>query len=180
MPEPTDSIDDKREILFTYDQIQERVTELADEIKEDVDVNNLVLVGVLNGATFFATDLAKRFNNPNVKVDFISISSYGKKKESSKKPEIHCDLKNSIAEKDVVIVEDIIDTGYSMEILLDILQARRPKSLKVCTLLSKPERREVDVPIDYIGFTINNYWVEGYGLDSEEESRCFTNIVRRI
>jgi len=115
-----------------------------------------------------------------VKIDFMSISSYGNQTESSREPKIHCDLKNSIAEKDVVIVEDIVDTGYSMAILLDILKARKPNSLRVCTLLSKPTRREIDVPIDYIGFEIDNYWVEGYGLDTNEECRCFTNIVRRI
>jgi hypoxanthine phosphoribosyltransferase len=180
MPEPTDLSAEKREILFTYDQIQERITELSEEIKEDVDINNLVLVGVLNGAAFFATDLAKKFNNPNVKIDFMSISSYGNQVESSREPKIHCDLKNSISNKDVVIVEDIVDTGYSMAILLDILKARKPNSLRVCTLLSKPGKREINVPIDYIGFEIDNYWVEGYGLDTNEECRCFTNIVRRI
>jgi len=179
MIDPKDSTE-KREVLITCEQIKERVTELAVEIKEDIDVDNLVLVGVLNGAAFFTTDLAREFNNPKVEIDFMSISSYGGKKESSREPAIHCDLKISIQNKDVVIVEDIVDTGYSMAILLDILRARRPKSLRVCALLSKPERREVDVPIDYIGFTIPNHWIEGYGLDTEEKCRCLPNITRRV
>jgi len=175
-------VTEKREVLITSEQIQERIAELAEEIREDVDVDvdNLVLVGVLNGAAFFTTDLAKEFNNPNVEIDFMSVSSYGNKIESSGEPAIHCDLKNSIKDKDVVIVEDIVDTGYSMDILLDILHTRRPQSLKVCALLSKPDRREVEVPIDYVGFTIPNHWVEGYGLDTDEKCRCLTNITRRV
>ena len=179
MTDPKETTE-KREILITSEQIKERVTELATEIKDDVDVDNLVLVGVLNGASFFTTDLAKEFNNPKVEIDFMSVSSYGNKTESSGEPTIHCDLKNSIMGKDVVIVEDIVDTGYSMAILLEILRARRPKSLRVCALLSKPDRREVDVPIDYIGFTIPNHWIEGYGLDTNEKCRCLKNITRRV
>lgn len=179
MTDPKEATE-RREVLITSEQIQARITELAAEIKADVDVNNLVLVGVLNGAAFFVTDLAKEFNNPNVEIDFMSISSYGDKTESSGEPVIHCDLKNPIMDKDVVIVEDIVDTGYSMAILLDILKARRPRSLKVCALLSKPDRREVDVPIDYVGFVIKNHWVEGYGLDTNEKCRCLTNITRRV
>ena len=179
MTDPKETTE-KREILITSEQIKERVTELATEIKDDVDVDNLVLVGVLNGASFFTTDLAREFNNPKVEIDFMSVSSYGNNIESSGEPVIHCDLKNSIMGKDVVIVEDIVDTGYSMAILLDILRARRPKSLRVCALLSKPDRREVDVPIDYIGFTIPNHWIEGYGLDTNEKCRCLKNITRRV
>jgi len=179
MTDPKETTE-KREILITSEQIKERVTELATEIKDDVDVDNLVLVGVLNGASFFTTDLAREFNNPKVEIDFMSVSSYGSNIESSGEPVIHCDLKNSIMGKDVVIVEDIVDTGYSMAILLDILRARRPKSLRVCALLSKPDRREVDVPIDYVGFTIPNHWVEGYGLDTNEKCRCLKNITRRV
>jgi len=173
-------VTENREVLITSEQIQERIIELVAEIKEDVDVDNLVLVGVLNGASFFTTDLAREFNNPKVEIDFLSISSYGNKTESNGEPAIHCDLKNPIKDKDVVIVEDIVDTGYSMAILLDILNARKPKSLRVCSLLSKPDKREVEVPIDYIGFTIPNYWVEGYGLDTNEKCRCLTNITRRV
>ena len=179
MTDPKETTE-KREILITSEQIKERVTELATEIKDDVDVDNLVLVGVLNGASFFTTDLAREFNNPKVEIDFMSVSSYGNNIESSGEPVIHCDLKNSIMGKDVVIVEDIVDTGYSMAILLEILRARRPKSLRVCALLSKPDRREVDVPIDYIGFTIPNHWIEGYGLDTNEKCRCLKNITRRV
>ncbi|HOF78895.1 MAG TPA: hypoxanthine phosphoribosyltransferase [Candidatus Dojkabacteria bacterium] len=179
MTDPRETVE-KREVLITSEQIKERVTELAAEIKDDVDVDNLVLVGVLNGASFFTTDLAREFNNPKVEIDFMSVSSYGNNIESSGEPVIHCDLKNSIMGKDVVIVEDIVDTGYSMAILLDILRARRPKSLRVCALLSKPDRREVDVPIDYVGFTIPNHWVEGYGLDTNEKCRCLKNITRRV
>lgn len=179
MTDPKESTE-QREILITCEQIKGRVAELALEIKEDVDVNNLVLIGVLNGAAFFTTDLAREFNNPKVEIDFMSVSSYGDKTESSGEPAIHCDLKNPIKGKDVVIVEDIVDTGYSMAILLDILRARHPKSLRVCALLSKPDRREVDVPIDYIGFTIPNHWVEGYGLDTDEKCRCLKDITRRV
>jgi len=179
MIDPKESTEE-REILITCEQIKERVTELAGEIQEDVGVDNLVLIGVLNGAAFFTTDLAREFNNPKVEIDFMSVSSYGNKTVSSEEPAIHCDLKISIKDKDVVIVEDIVDTGYSMAMLLDILRARHPKSLRVCALLSKPDRREVDVPIDYIGFTIPNHWVEGYGLDTEEKCRCLPNITKRV
>lgn len=171
---------EKREVLFTEEQIKVRVTELADEIKKDVDEDMLTLVGVLNGAAFFTTDLASNFDNPDVQIDFISVSSYGNTTESSREPVIHCDLKNPIEGRDVVIVEDIVDTGYSMAILLDMLKARRPKSIKICTLLSKPGKREIDVPIDYTGFEIDNYWVEGYGLDTKEKCRCFKYITKRI
>ncbi len=171
---------ERREVLISSEQIHARVEELAQEIQDDVDINNLVLVGVLNGASFFTTDLARQFNNPNVEIDFMSISSYGNKTKSCGEPTIHCDLKNSIKGRDVVIVEDIVDTGYSMAILLDILKARRPNSLRVCALLSKPDRREIDIPIDYIGFVIENHWIEGYGLDTNEKCRCLRDITRRV
>lgn len=151
---------------------------MARKISEDYrEEDSLILVGVLKGASFFLVDLARAIDHPQLQIDFISVSSYGSGKKSSLEPIINLDVRAPIRDKNVILVEDIVDTGYSLNTLLNMLRARGPKSLKTCALLSKADAREVEVPIDYLGFEIPNVWVEGYGLDSAEKGRARRNIV---
>jgi hypoxanthine phosphoribosyltransferase len=182
MTEKTEQQDPVFEILFTQEEIEERVLGLAQEISKDYELDNktpLLLIGVLKGAVPFLTDLSQQINHPNLYIDYMGVSSYNGNTTSNKEPKITLDTKIPIKGKNVIIVEDIVDTGYSIATLIDILQARKPKSLKVCALLSKPERREIEVPIDYLGFTIPNLWVQGYGLDTNEEGRYWPYIACR-
>lgn len=166
------------EILITQRQIAERVSQLAQQITQDYkNEDSLVLVGALKGATFFLVDLARAVKHPDVEIDFIDIESYGSGTVSSREPIINLDIRSPIRGKNVILVEDIIDTGYSMNTLLAMLRARNPKSLKTCALLSKKDKREVEVPIDYLGFEIPDKWVEGYGLDSDQKGRARKEIV---
>jgi hypoxanthine phosphoribosyltransferase len=173
---PHDGI--KREVLYTEEEISNRVKEIADKISEDYKGKAPVLIGILNGATFFLTDLMRNLDpDLSAEMDSIKISSYGMGQESSGKPEIGTDLKNDIEDRHVIIVEDIVDTGHSIHTVLPVIAEKKPASVKVCALMSKPDRREVDVPIDYLGFTIPDYWVEGGGLDSGEKNRGLRDIV---
>ena len=151
---------------------------MAKQIEDDFCDDVPVFIGVLNGAFMVVADLLKKYSH-NCEVSFVKMASYEGTQTTNEVKEL-IGLNQSLEGRSVIIVEDIVDTGYSMAILLDILNARRPKSLSVCALLSKPDRREVDVPIDYIGFTIPNHWVEGYGLDTNEKCRCLKDITRRI
>jgi hypoxanthine phosphoribosyltransferase len=144
---------------------------------EDDPETPLVLMGVLKGATPFLVDLSRSIQHPNLYVDFIGVSSYGSGTTSSREPQITFDSRIPIKDKHVLIVEDIVDTGYSIATLIDILKARKPKSLKVCAFLSKPSRRELEVPIDYLGFAIDDLWVQGYGLDTDEKGRNWSYIA---
>ena len=182
MPEKNHIEVEKREILFTEEEIQERVAELGEEISWDYkdEKTDLVLLTILNGAAFFGSDLSREitkanqknnFNNYNIYLDFMGVSSYGEGKESSKNPKITKEADIDIEGKNVLIIEDLIDTGYSMRKLLDTLSIRNPKSIKVCALLSKESKREINVPLDYCGFKIPDYWVEGYCMDSEKLER---------
>ncbi len=127
----------------------------------------ITLICILKGSTFFTVDLAKRINR-NIKIEFIQVSSYGASTVSSQNIELKLDLKESIEGRDVIIVEDIIDTGRTLSYLIEHLKTRKPKSLKLCTLLDKPERRIYDVKVDYVGFQIPDKFVVGYGLDYNE------------
>ena len=169
------------EILLSEDKILKRVKELAAQIAEDYQGKKLLLVGVLKGACFFTVDLARELHDklPDLEIDFIQVSSYAEKEESSRAPKIEKDLSKDIEGLDVLIVEDIVDTGYSLEKLLKLLSSRNPKSLKTCSLLSKRGRREIEVPIDYKGFDIENRWVEGYGIDSNQKGRGRREIVAK-
>jgi hypoxanthine phosphoribosyltransferase len=167
------------EILFTEEQIQARILEIAEDIDNDYENDKdteLVLCGVLKGSVPFLADLSRKIKHPKVQIDYIGVSSYGSQTESSREPRVTMNTSIPLHNKNVVIVEDIVDTGYSMMTLLKILSAREPKSLKVCSLLSKPERREVNVPIDYLGFEIKNLWVQGYGLDTNNIGRNWPHI----
>jgi hypoxanthine phosphoribosyltransferase len=158
------------EILVQRDDLQHRVRELAGEISRDYRERPLFLVGVLKGAVFFLSDLMRHLEVP-CEVDFMAVSSYGSSTDSSGVVRILKDLDASIEGRDVLIVEDIVDSGLTLSYLLRTLKARNPASLEVCALLTKPERRKVDLPIKYVGFEIPNRFAIGYGLDHAERFR---------
>lgn len=150
--------------LISEEEIKARVSELAKQIEKDYEGKAPTMVGVLKGSIMFYTDLVRQINLP-LTVDFMSISSYGAGVNSTGEVKIIKDIDGKIGGKDVIIVEDIIDSGYSMNCLLKLFATRSPKSVKVCALLDKPSRREIPVPIDYTGFQVANEFVVGYGLD---------------
>jgi len=158
------------EILITEKEIKEKIEELGKKITEDYKGKDLVFIGVLRGAVVFMADLARAISIPMI-FDFIAISSYGAATESSGVVRILKDLDETIEGKDVLVVEDIVDTGLTLDYLLRILKSRKPSSLKVCTLLNKNARRKVKVKVDYSGFDIPNKFVVGYGLDYEGKFR---------
>ncbi len=158
------------EVLVTAEALQRRVAELGRQITADYSGRPLLLVGVLKGAVFFLSDLM-RFIEVPVEVDFMAVASYGSATDSSGVVRILKDLDASIEGRDVVIVEDIVDSGLTLQYLLRNLGSRNPASLEVCALLTKPERRKVDLPTRYVGFEIPNRFVVGYGLDYAERYR---------
>jgi hypoxanthine phosphoribosyltransferase len=156
--------------LISEEEIQNKVQALARRISEDYQNHEIVAVGILKGAWVFLADLIRKLTLPVI-CDFLTVSSYGKGTETSGLVQIVTDLKTPIEGKDVLLVEDIIDTGITLNYIRDMLALRHPKSLKVCSLLDKPERHRVDVKIDYLGFTIPNKFVVGYGVDYNEQFR---------
>ncbi len=158
------------EILVQSDELQHRVRELGAEISVDYVDRDLLLVGVLKGAIFFLSDLMRVIDVP-CEVDFMAVASYGSATESSGVVRILKDLDAPIEGRDVLIVEDIVDSGLTLQYLLRNLRARSPASLEVCALLTKPERRQVDLPTRYVGFEIPNRFAIGYGLDHGERFR---------
>jgi hypoxanthine phosphoribosyltransferase len=158
------------EILVQRDELAHRVRELGEEISRDYRGRDLFLVGVLKGAVFFLSDLMRYLEVP-CEVDFMAVSSYGSSTDSSGIVRILKDLDAPIQGREVLIVEDIVDSGLTLSYLLRTLKAREPASLEVCALLTKPERRKVDLPIRYVGFEIPNRFVIGYGLDHAERFR---------
>jgi hypoxanthine phosphoribosyltransferase len=158
------------EILIEEEALRERVAELGAEITADYAGKDLLLVGVLKGAVFFMADLMRAIE-VHCEVDFMAISSYGAATDSSGVVRILKDLDTSIEGRNVLVVEDIIDSGLTLSYLMRNLNARNPASLEICALLTKPERREIDVPVRYIGFDIPNRFVVGYGLDFAERYR---------
>jgi hypoxanthine phosphoribosyltransferase len=162
--------------LFTAEQIQSRVKELAQTMAEDSHQEPIVLVSVLKGAFIFTADLMRAFTTP-VTVDFIGVSSY-QGTSSTGVVRITHDLSADIKGKNVIVIEDIIDTGRTLDYLLRLLKQRQPKSLKLCALLNKPEAREVQVPVDYFGFEIKNQFVIGYGLDLDQRWRELPYIAQ--
>lgn len=159
--------DDVAEVLISQQQLQQRIHELGQQISSDYVGQDLLLVCVLKGAILFLSDLMRAITIPHA-VDFMAISSYGASTESSGVVRILKDLDTNIAGRNVLIVEDIIDTGRTLAYITQNLQTRHPKSVRICTLLSKPSRRELEIPLDYIGFVIPNKFVIGYGLDFAE------------
>jgi hypoxanthine phosphoribosyltransferase len=158
------------EILVQADDLQHRVRQLGAEISRDYEGRNLVLVGVLKGAVFFLSDLMRNIEIP-CEVDFMAVASYGSATDSSGVVRILKDLDAAIEGRDVLIVEDIVDSGLTLQYLLRSLGARNPATLEVCALLTKPERRKVELPTRYVGFEIPNRFAIGYGLDHGERYR---------
>ncbi len=158
------------EVLITEEQIAKRVRELGKEISADYQGKTVHLVCVLKGAYTFLADLARVMEVP-VTLDFLAVSSYGKGKTSSGEVQLTKDLDVSLAGRDVILVEDIADTGLTLNYLVNMLRSREPATLKVAAFLSKPSRREIDVPVDYVGFEVPDRFVVGYGLDDNQRFR---------
>ncbi|MFL5894825.1 MAG: hypoxanthine phosphoribosyltransferase [Thermoleophilaceae bacterium] len=158
------------ETLVSEDDLQRRVRELGQEISRDYEGRDLFLVGVLKGAVFFLSDLMRAIDVPS-ELDFMAVASYGSSTDSSGVVRILKDLDATIEGREVLIVEDIVDSGLTLSYLLRTLKAREPRSLEVCALLTKPERRKVELPIRYVGFEIPNRFAIGYGLDHAERYR---------
>jgi hypoxanthine phosphoribosyltransferase len=158
------------EILVDEVTLQTRIAELGAQISVDYQGKSLHLICILRGGVMFLTDLMRRISVPHT-VDFMAVSSYGSARQSTGQVRITLDLKDEIHGLDVLLVEDIVDSGYTIASVLDLLRTRHPLSLRVCTLLDKQERREVSVPLDYCGFSIPNKFVFGYGLDLDEYYR---------
>src|SRR5947207_7634743 len=167
------------EILVQADDLQHRVRELGAEISRDYEGRNLLLVGVLKGAVFFLSDLMRRIEIP-CEVDFMAVASYGSATDSSGVVRIIKDLDRPIDDRDVLIVEDIVDSGLTLQYLLRSLGARNPATLEVCALLTKPERRKVELPTRYVGFEIPNRFAIGYGLDHEERYRNLPYVAALV
>lgn len=159
------------EVLITEEQLQQRIAELGAEISHDYQRRQLLMVCILRGGVMFLTDLIRQLTVP-VAIEFMAVSSYGSgSRASSGEVRITLDLNTSITDRDVIIVEDIIDSGHTLASVIEMLQTRNPASLCVCTLLDKVQRREVEVPIRYRGFKIEDKFVFGYGLDMDEYYR---------
>lgn len=164
-----------KKILVSREEIAKRVAELGKQISEDYKGESVTLVCTLRGASIFFADLVREIEG-DVEIDFIAVSSYGAGTKSSGEVKMIKDLSEPIKDKNVIIVEDIIDTGTTLCYLKKLLLARAPKSLKVCSLLDKPSRRQVEFKGDYIGFEIENEFVVGYGLDYGEKMRNFKDV----
>ncbi|MDY7078737.1 MAG: hypoxanthine phosphoribosyltransferase [Chloroflexota bacterium] len=164
-------------VLLDEQRIAERVRELATQVSEDyTGVKELVLIGVLKGAFIFLADLARHLSVPH-HVDFIALSSYDRGAISTGAVRLIMDTRASITDRHVLIVEDIVDTGYTLEYLLRTLRARKPASLRVCVLISKPERHQVELQVDYLGFEVPDVWLVGYGLDYADRFRTLPYIA---
>ena len=163
-------------VLICEEDIRARVAELAAQISDDYrDKGGVVLIGVLKGAFIFLADLSRRLTIPRT-IEFIAVSSYEDGSVSSGAVRLVMDVRGNIEDRHVLIVEDIVDTGHTLKYLIGILESHRPASIKTAALLHKPDRAEVDVPIDYIGFGIGDEWVVGYGLDYAERDRTLPYI----
>lgn len=164
-------LEDIKEILITEEEIKSKLKELGEKITKDYrDKKDVLLVGVLKGAVLFIADLIRHIDLP-VQVDFMAVSSYGASTESSGVVRILKDLDENIEGKNILIVEDIIDSGLTLSYLYNMLKSRKPASIKICALLDKPSRRKVKIKVDYLGFEIPDYFVVGYGLDYNEKYR---------
>lgn len=158
-------------VLINEEELNKKIKELATIIEEDFKGEELVLICILKGAVYFAIDLSKQIKNNVVTLDFMKVSSYGNDFVTSGNVEFILDITTDITGKNVIVVEDIIDSGYTLSFIKDYLSKKKPKSLKLCVLLDKKERREKEVKIDYTGFEIENKFVVGYGLDYEDKYR---------
>jgi len=158
-------------VLINEQELDKRITEIANEIEKEYKDEEIILICILKGSIFFTVDLARKIKG-NVKLEFIRVSSYeGDSTESSGEIKMKLDLKDSIIGKNVIVLEDIVDTGRTLSYLIEYLKIKKPKSIKLCTLLDKKERRVCEVNVDYIGFEIPDKFVVGYGLDVNEKYR---------
>ncbi|MDP2561477.1 hypoxanthine phosphoribosyltransferase [Psychrobium sp. 1_MG-2023] len=168
------------EVMISEQQITDKVAEIGQRIEQHYqDSDNLLLVALLRGSVVFLADLCRQIDLP-LSLDFMTVSSYGSSMESTRDVKILKDLTENIKGRDVIIVEDIIDTGNTLAKIVEILSLRQPKSLKLCTLLDKPSRREVDVDVDWIGYSIPDEFVVGYGIDYAEKYRNLPYIAKVI
>lgn len=163
-------------VFISEEQIEKRLCELAEQIEKDYEGKEITVICVMRGACFFTVNLTLKIKNP-IKFEFIQLSSYEDKTESSGKVRIINDMRNSIEGKDVLIVEDIIDTGRTMDFLVKYLKHKNPKSIKICTLADKPSRRTIDINADYVGFTVPNKFIIGYGFDYDNKYRNLPYIA---
>ena len=163
-------------VLISEQDIEKRVTELAQQVSSDYrDKGDIVLVGVLKGAFIFLADLSRQLTIPRT-IEFIAVSSYGETSASTGAVRLVMDVRGNIENRHVLIVEDIVDTGHTLNYLMGILESHRPASIRTCTLLHKADATEVDINIDYVGFDIGDEWVVGYGLDFAERDRTLPYI----
>lgn len=169
-------MNDKIKVLIDEETIQQRINELAVEISKDYKNEEIVLICILKGSTYFAIDLSKKLINNDVILDFMKVSSYGNNLETTGNINFNLDTSIDIKNKNVIIVEDIIDTGLTLNYLYNYLKNKDPKTLKICTLLDKKGRRKENINIDYTGFKIDNKFVVGYGLDLDEKYRNLSYI----
>jgi len=165
----------KPHILFRREEIDATVKRLAAEIKKDYQGKHPLLLGILKGSFMFMADLIRLLNFP-LEVEFIRLSSYGGSQESSGRIKVVQGLRSPVKGRDILVIEDIVDTGLTISFLLDYLWKRKPASLKLCALTDKPSRRQVPVTIDYLGFTVPNKFIVGYGLDWNEKFRNLPDI----
>ena len=170
-------MEDHLEVLLSESEIQHRVQELADQISSDYSgKGELILVGVLKGAFIFLADLSRRLTIPR-SIEFMAVSSYDNGDQASSAVRLVMDLRENIEGKHVLLVEDIVDTGRTLNFLGELLAARKPRSVKTCAFVHKPDRARVDTKIDYVGFEIPDVWVVGYGLDYYEQNRTLPYIA---
>ena len=162
-------------ILFTRAEIEAKVDKLAARIKRDYLDKHPILICVLKGSFMFTADLIRRLNFP-LEVEFVQLSSYGRSRESSGKIKVVRGLQSPIEGRDVLVIEDIVDTGITISFLLGYLRKKKPTSLKLCALTNKPSRRQVPVTVDYLGFTVPDKFIVGYGLDWDEKFRNLPDI----
>ena len=161
--------------LFSEEQLNQRIKEIGDEITKEYGNEDLVLICILKGAVYFATKLSQEIKNENTVIDFMKVNSYSGT-ESTGKINVKLDLSQDIENKNVIVIEDIVDTGLTLSYLFEYLKKRNPKTLKICTLLDKKARREKDINVDYVGFEIDNKFVVGYGLDCDEKYRTLPYV----
>jgi hypoxanthine phosphoribosyltransferase len=165
-----------KNVMITETNIKQRVKKIAEEIENDFNNEAIILIIVLKGSFVFAADLIREIKG-DIKVDFISVSSYGNDTETTGKVRLLKDLDANITNQNVVVVEDIIDSGLTLNFLLDHLKTHKPKQIKICTLLDKPERRRVELPVDYVGFVIPDEFIVGYGIDYAQMYRNLPYIA---
>ena len=163
------------QVLFTRDEIEATVKKLAGEISQDYHGKHPLLIGVLKGSFMFMADLIRHLDFP-LEVEFITLSSYGRGRSTPGGIKVVQGLRSKVRDRDIIIIEDIVDTGLTIAFLLDYLRKKKPASLKLCALTDKPSRRQVPVNIDYLGFTVPNKFIVGYGIDWDEKFRYLPHI----